>query len=157
MSAAPNVLARRLRPGDRIAIVSPSGVVTPELTRQLDRGIRALEDMGFAPSLSRHALSRTLGYSATPEEKAADLAEAFRDPSIAGIFCSQGGATANACLPLLDFDAVRRHPKVFLVLSDITVLLHALHARSGLVTFHGDDVMWGFGREIEPYTREELL
>ncbi len=151
------VLASRLKPGDRIGVVSPSGVVTPALRGQLDRGVRFLEELGFEVVLGRNALSSTLGYTATPAEKALDLNAMFADPSIRAVICSQGGQTANPCLPLLELEVIRRDPKVFLGISDITVLLNAIQARTGLVTFHGDDVMWGFGREVSPYTREAFL
>lgn len=148
--------APRLQKGDRIGVVSPSGVITPELAPQLQRGIQALERLGFVVTLAPSARSSTLGYSATPEEKAADLHAMFRDPAVKAIICSQGGATANSCLPLLDWEAIRENPKVFLGISDITVLLNAIYARTGLVTFHGNDVMWGLGRDPTPYDLDEL-
>jgi muramoyltetrapeptide carboxypeptidase len=46
-------------------------------------------------------------------------------------------------LPHLDFDVIRRNPKVLLGFSDITALLLSIHARTGLVTFHGAN---GMGR-----------
>jgi muramoyltetrapeptide carboxypeptidase len=147
----------RLRRGDLVGVVSPSGVVTPELEPQLQRGVQTLERLGFEVALSPHARSATLGYSATPEEKAADLHAMFRDPAVKGVICSQGGLTANSCLPLLDWELFRQHPKVFLGLSDITVLLNAIYARTGLITFHGDDVMWGLGRDPSAYDLEELV
>jgi len=40
-------------------------------------------------------------------------------------------------LPLLDYDLIRRNPKILMGYSDITALLNGIHARTGLVTFHG--------------------
>lgn len=107
--------------------------------------------------MAKNALSNTLGYSATPEEKAEDINGMFKDPSIKAIVCSQGGATANACLPLLDWEAIRKNPKIFLGISDITVLLNVFYAKIGLITFHGNDVIWGFGSEPTPYDAHEFI
>lgn len=151
-----SILPPRLKPGQTIGLVSPSSPVTPELEGQLTRGIDCLQRMGFNVLPGDHIRSRTLGYAASPQEKAADIHRMFADDSIGAILCTQGGMTANACLPYLDWDLVRTHPKIFLGISDITVLLNAIQAKTGLVTFHGDDVLWGLGREPGEYELSEF-
>jgi muramoyltetrapeptide carboxypeptidase len=61
----------------------------------------------------------------------------FADPEVKAIICVRGGSGAARLLPLLDYEAIRRNPKVLLGYSDITALHSAIHARTGLVTFHG--------------------
>ena len=61
----------------------------------------------------------------------------FADPEVRAIVCVRGGSGAARLLPLLDYDAIRRNPKVLLGYSDITALHCALQAKTGLVTFHG--------------------
>jgi muramoyltetrapeptide carboxypeptidase len=150
------ILPPRLEPGQTIGLVSPSSPVTPELEDQLSRGIACLQRMGFSVQPGDHIRSRTLGYAASPREKAADIHRMFADNSIDAILCTQGGMTANACLPYLDWNLIRSHPKIFLGISDITVLLNAIQAKTGLVTFHGDDVLWGLGREPGEYELSEF-
>ena len=78
------------------------------------------------------------GYLAgTDAERAGDLNAMFADPSVKAIVCTRGGSGAARLLPLLDYDAIRRNPKVLLGYSDITALHCALQAKTGLVTFHG--------------------
>ncbi len=146
-----------LRPGNTIGIVSPSTPVTEELNGQFENGLRFLESLGFGVKLGRHVRSTSWGYAAAPEEKAEDIHAMFSDDTVQAIICSQGGDTANACLSHLDWELIRAHPKIFLGISDISVLLNAIHHKTGLVTFHGDDVMWGFGRTPSTYDREEFL
>ena len=150
------MIAMKLDEGDRIGVVSPSTPVTPR-DLQFNKGVRFLEDMGFRVTLGKHIFSNTLGYAASPQEKAADINDMFADPSIKAIICSQGGSTANACLPHLDWDVIKENPRIFLGISDITVLLNAIYAKTGLVTFHGNDVMWGFGRDPAPYDVQEFV
>ena len=150
------MLANHLSPGDTIGVVSPSTPVEPD-NQQLANGVRFLEGLGFKVILGEHVFSNTLGYAASPTDKAADLMSMFANPAVKAIICSQGGDTANACLPYLNWQVIRDHPKIFLGISDITVLLNAIYAKTGLVTFHGNDVMWGFGRHPTAYDRQEFL
>ena len=77
-------------------------------------------------------------YLAGPDEhRAADINAAFADPSVDGIFCLHGGYGASRILPLLDYEAIQKNPKVLCGYSDITALLNAIHRLTGLVTFHG--------------------
>ena len=151
------MLARKLKRGDRLGIVSPSTPVTPETEDQFQRGISYLEDLGFAVVVGRHVRAHTLGYCASPDEKAADINAMFADGSIDGIICAQGGATANACLPHLSWPVIAANPKVFTGISDITVLLNAIYEKTGLVTFHGNDLVWGLGRNPTDYDRDAFV
>jgi muramoyltetrapeptide carboxypeptidase len=60
----------------------------------------------------------------------------FADPSVQGILAMTGGSGGNRILPLLDYGLIRRHPKVLAGFSDVTALINAVHAQTGLVTFH---------------------
>lgn len=127
-------LPRALRPGDRIGIVAPAGVVSREA---LERGLAEVRSWGLDPVLGDHVFDQR-GYLAGDDAaRAADLNRFFRDPSIAGILCARGGYGSLRILPLIDMDAVRRHPKVFVGFSDITTLHLAFWKEAGLVTFHG--------------------
>src|SRR3546814_14074176 len=61
----------------------------------------------------------------------------FADEGVKAVICLRGGSGAARLLPLLDYDAIRANPKVLLGYSDITALHCGIHARTGLVTFHG--------------------
>ncbi len=148
---------QRLRQGDVIGIVAPSTPIDDTLRVQVDQGAAFLRELGFAVRFAPHVETRTLGYAASGAEKAADLHALFVDPDVRAIMCAQGGVTANASLGYLDWDLIREHPKPFIGISDITVLLNAVTMRTGLVTYHGDDLMWGFGRGTTAYNRSEFL
>ena len=151
-----NILAKKLQRGDTVGIVSPSGPVTKDVKGRLDKGMDVLKSMGFKVRLSKNALANSLGYSATPQEKADDMNTMFADEEVLAIICSQGGSNSNSVLPLLDFETITKNPKIFLGISDITVLLNAIWKKTGLVTFHGNDVMWGFGSEHTDYDVREF-
>jgi muramoyltetrapeptide carboxypeptidase len=78
------------------------------------------------------------GYLAGNDMQRARLVnQLFKDSAINAIICARGGFGSLRILPLVDFDAVRKNPKIFIGFSDITALLTAITTRSGLVSFHG--------------------
>jgi len=151
------LLPDRLRKGARIGIVTPSAAVTRTSKPLLTRGIRFLRRLGFETELGRNALKHLDESAGTPEQRAEDIHYMFSNKEIDAIICSQGGATANTVLPLVDFGLIAKNPKVFMGLSNITVLLNSIFARTGLVTFHGNDVMFGFGRRPTRYDEREFV
>ncbi|MBU1932253.1 LD-carboxypeptidase [Patescibacteria group bacterium] len=151
------MIPKKLQIGDTIGIVSPSGAVSKELENQFDKGVDFLKNLGFKVRIGKNALSNTLKYSASPQEKADDINSMFADSEVKAIICSQGGANSNSILPLLDFAVIKDNPKIFLGISDITVLLNSIYQKTGLITFHGNDVMWGFGAEHTEYDEQEFI
>lgn len=151
------MIPKKLQIGDTIGIVSPSGAVSKESENQFNKGVDFLKNLGFKVKVGKNALNNTLEYSASPQEKADDMNSMFADKEIKAIICSQGGANSNSILPLLDFEIIKNNPKIFLGISDITVLLNAIYQKTKLVTFHGNDVMWGFGNEHADYDEQEFI
>jgi muramoyltetrapeptide carboxypeptidase len=133
--------------------LSPS----PEPEQELEQGIKFLQDLGFKTVLADHALKED-GYSAgTAQERAADINSMFADQNVHAILSSHGGSTVNSCLPFLDWQVIRENPKILMGFSDLTVLLLAVQTMTGLVTFHGNMVMWHFGMNPTGYDRGEFL
>lgn len=121
--------------GDTVGLVSPSAATDDLLNLQLAREV--LEALGLKVRTGAHYASRRGHLAGTDAERAGDLNTMFADTQIKGIICARGGSGAARILPLLDYDAIRRNPKVLLGYSDITALHNAIQARTGLVTFHG--------------------
>lgn len=151
------LLAKKLVVGDRIGVIAPSHPVTEEYWGQFHRGIQQLKDLGFEVELAPNVYSNSLKFSASPQEKADDLHRMFLNPEISAIICAVGGSNSNSCLPFIHWEAIQNNPKIFIGMSDITVLLNAIYAKTGLITFHGIDVIWGFGGELMPYEVEEFF
>ncbi|GGV42855.1 S66 family peptidase [Streptomyces spectabilis] len=147
-----------LRPGDRVAVVSPSWGGAGLFPRRFERALTALRTAtGLVPVVMPHARESLDWRSATAEDRAADLTAAFTDPAIRGVICAIGGDHAAQVLPLLDLDALRADPKPLIGYSDITVLNHALYA-AGLSSFYGPALLPQFGEypAPDPYTVEHF-
>lgn len=122
-----------MRPGDRVAVVAPAGLV-PEAA--LAVGVERLRSWGLEVVVGAHVLDRhpTLPYLAgTDADRAADFMRAWCDPSVRAVFAARGGYGALRTLAHLDLDRVRERPKTLVGSSDVT----ALHRAAGGVTLFG--------------------
>ena len=77
----------------------------------------------------------------------------FADKSVDAIWCLKGGWGSARTLEMLDFDLIKRNPKPLIGYSDITSLLNAIHLKTGLITFHGPNAIYG----ESDYTVEKFL
>ncbi len=151
------MLSKRLIKGDKIGIISPSSPVNKDLLTQFNNGIKYLKDLGYHIEIGKFALSNSLGYSLTPEEKAKDINAMFENKSIKAIICSQGGCNSISSLKFINWEIIKQNPKIFIGISDITILLNAIYTKTGLITYHGNDIIWGFGRIPTEYDKDEFL
>jgi muramoyltetrapeptide carboxypeptidase len=127
----------RVRPGDTVAVISPSAPAVAWWPHRVARGTAYLESLGLKVRVMPNAGKRAGWASSSPQERAADIHEAFLDDEIRVVLASIGGNHSNQILPYLNFDLIAAHPKIIQGYSDVTVLLWAIALRSGLRTFHG--------------------
>jgi muramoyltetrapeptide carboxypeptidase len=145
------ILSERLKEGDFIGVVSASDPLKDiEKDKQFDSGIKFLKNMGFNIILGKNLSS------IDPEKRAEDINNFFKDKKVKAIISSQGGDTSEKLLPFVDFEIIKKNPKILLGISDITVLLNAINTKTGLITFHGNDVKYGFGRNPTEYDKTEF-
>ena len=129
----PNFFPAPLKNGSRVALLAPAGAVAPEA---VEKSVAALAKFGFEAVVCRSCYEN-IGYLAGSDElRAADINEMFADGNISGILAIRGGYGSQRLLPLLDYLAIARNPKVFAGYSDISALLNIVTARCGFVTFH---------------------
>jgi muramoyltetrapeptide carboxypeptidase len=125
----------RLRPGDTVGLVNPAGALWEPVNAEI--AAESLAALGFKTKRGANLLARRGYFAGTDEQRAADLNALFADPEVRVIHCVRGGWGSARLLPLLDWPTIAKNPKILLGYSDITALLLALHAKTGLVTFHG--------------------
>lgn len=141
------VVSRKAKPGDRVAIVSPSlaaPAIGPAVHEQAMRRLRS--ELGLHPV--EYPTTRRFG--ASPKDRAADLNAAFADPSIRAVIATIGGDDQIEVIPHLDAELIRKNPKPFLGYSDNTNLLNFLWSL-GIPGFYGGStqVQLGAGPEID--------
>jgi muramoyltetrapeptide carboxypeptidase len=129
--------------GDLIAIAAPAG---PLHENTLRVAAENLERRGYAVKVAGAAAKR--GYLAGSDEaRAGALNALIRDPSVRAIVCARGGYGSPRLLDRIDYEALRKDPKVIVGYSDITALLIAVERKAGVVAFHGPmGREWSLGR-----------
>ena len=125
---------KRLAAGAKVGIVNPSYWLEPE---RMQRAVAVFEELGYEVALGKSTKLRDNQCAGSPAERAADIMAMFKDPTIDAIICARGGYGGNRVLPLLDYDIIRKNPKIFIGYSDITGYLSSFAQKSGLITFHG--------------------
>jgi muramoyltetrapeptide carboxypeptidase len=147
---------QRLRAGDRVAVVAPSGHV---VEGRLRRGCAVLASWGLEVSLGEHVLDRTRHHAGVDGSRAADLLAAWCDPSVSAVLVARGGSGAARLVDGLDWAAMRAAgPKTLVGFSDVTVLHEAVARRLGLTSLFGPmpaSEVFG-GAEPDPATAEHL-
>jgi muramoyltetrapeptide carboxypeptidase len=146
----------RLQYGDTLGIIAPASA--PPDPKAIDYSVAVIEKLGFKVKLSRNVRKRHGFLAGSDRERADDLMRLFADPKVRGILCVRGGYGTARLLPLLDYDLIRRHPKVFVGFSDITSLHFAFLKLARLVSFHGPMLNSDFIREKLPqFTLDSFL
>lgn len=125
----------KLNPGDTIGIVSPASA--PPDPKAIDRSCETIEALGYKPLLAKNARARWGFLAGSDRERACDLMGMFTNRRVKAIVCVRGGYGTGRLLPLLDYDLIRKNPKVFVGYSDITSLHLAFLGKANLVSFHG--------------------
>lgn len=133
--AVPLRKPRRLVAGATVGLINPAG---PTFERDdLMMVTEVLQALDLRWKFGEHVFDRHGFLAGTDVNRAADVNAMFRDNAVDAIMAVRGGWGCNRILPLLDYDAIRANPKILVGYSDITSLLIALYAKTGLVTFHG--------------------
>jgi muramoyltetrapeptide carboxypeptidase len=125
----------RLKAGDTVGLINPAGATFhPD---DVNYAAETLAALGLKMKTGEHLLDRYGYLAGTDTARADDINNMFADPDIAAIFTLRGGWGCNRLLEFLDYDTIAGNPKILMGYSDITSLLLALNAKTGLVTFHG--------------------
>ena len=122
-----------LKPGDKVAIITPSYYGSPEKTRQ---AAKVLSSWGFEPVIGPNVGKQYLTqYAGTAEQRYADLLWALNDPSIKAIVCERGGYGSLHLLTVQMRQEMAASPKWILGFSDATTLL-GMENSAGVMSIH---------------------
>lgn len=161
---------KALAAGDEIAVLAPaSGGAKAEA---IQCGLDRFREWGFVPTWMPHARGRLdwpdgCAVAATDVERHQDLQEAIRNPRYRAIVAVRGGYGVTRLLAGLDLTPLTLDPKPILGYSDLTALLAAAHAETGVIGFHGPMLAtspsmdagfdgWAMQRELLTATKQPL-
>ena len=129
----------RLQKGDEVRVIAPAtGLkIIGQDCREIAK--KNFEAMSLKVSFAKNTNDENFDMFASTDikKRADDVMEAFEDKNVKAIFTILGGFNSNQLLPFLDYEVIRNNPKILCGYSDITALLSAIEAKTGLVTFYG--------------------
>jgi muramoyltetrapeptide carboxypeptidase len=144
-----------LKSGDTVALITPATYVSdPDALVTAERTVRYF---GLNPHFGKNVRKRRGYLGGTVAERLEDLHSAFADSKVKGVFAVRGGYGSGQLLDKIDYDLIRKNPKVFAGYSDITAMHLAIHKRTGLVTFHGPVTLSGFTDYTTEHFRRALF
>ena len=114
--------------------MAPSSRVDKDI---LENSVALLEKRGFIVFIHPQTFSKQHQSAGTGREKVDAFHDLIKGKQIKAIFCAKGGNRAGTMLEHLDFKLIAKNPKIVLGFSDITTLLNAIHAKTGIVGYHG--------------------
>lgn len=128
------ILPPFLKPGDKVALISPAYWVAQEAIME---AAVVVESWGLQPVIGEHTNCLNVDvYAGTANERASDLIWALEDDSIKAIICTRGGYGSIHLLNRVSQDMYRKHPKWLIGHGDVTTLLYAV-AGAGVMSLHG--------------------
>jgi muramoyltetrapeptide carboxypeptidase len=146
---------KRLRIGDKVAIVAPA---SPFTRQEFDDGVAELRRIGFEPVYEPSVFAKLGGYlSGDGRLRARAFLDAWRDPSIGAIVAARGGYGSVHMLPYLGRSLLRETPKPFIGYSDVTSLLTYLTVDCEIVSFHGPMIAGKIGKGTGAYDPDSML
>ncbi|ORT52252.1 peptidase S66 [Vibrio sp. qd031] len=147
------IYPKALKQGDKIGYFSPSSPVTSFAPNRFERAKSYLASHGF--ELVAGSLTGCSDYyrSGSIQQRADELNQLIRDPSVRCIMSTIGGYNSNSLLPYIDYQALKADPKIIIGYSDATALLLGIVAKTDIVTFYGPALVASFG-ELPPLVDE---
>ena len=116
-----------LKKGDIIGVIAPSSVVDEDDLEAINQSVLLMEAAGFRIQFGKNVFKNTLGYGASPQEKAEDINEMFANKEIKAIFCLSGGFNSNTTFEYLDYNIIKQNPKPICGFSDSTSLTNTIN------------------------------
>ncbi len=143
-------LPSKLIKGDTVGVIAPaSGAFESEDFRF---GLDVIRSLGFNIREGKHIFEKNGYLAGSDKNRAADLNRMFADKEVKGIFTLRGGYGTPRILPYVDYNLIKQNPKPIIGYSDITALLNAIYAKTGMVTYHGPIA----ARNFTPYSLQSF-
>jgi len=144
----------RLKPGDEVRVIAPSGSWRPRRAEAYQRAQRRLESLGLTVTYGKNIQGQGHFGTAPVAERLADLHDAYHDPNVRLVIALHGGWSANGLLRDIDWKLLADNPKPMMGFSDITVLLNALYTQTARVNYLGPNFSTLGSRQLQDYTFE---
>lgn len=145
--------AKKINGDVGIGVFSSSSPISATVPVRYERGISYLRSKGYNVFNGELYKKQDFYRSGSIKERAEEFNELLYNDDVYILMSSIGGFVTNSILPYIDYEYLKKHPKIIIGYSDTTALLLAIYKKTGLVTFYGPAVAASFG-ELPPYVDE---
>ncbi|MBQ8965495.1 S66 peptidase family protein [Ruminococcus sp.] len=136
--------------GSVIGVFSPSWCIINEAPEAAARAEAYMREQGFEVKHGKLWGRKNAYRTGTPRERADEFNSLLRDPEVDVLMASVGGNVTNGMLPFIDYEYYKAHPKPVVGMSDVTSLLLALYAKTGIPDYYGTNFVTSYAR-LSPY------
>lgn len=143
----------KINAGEGIGIFSPSSPITKTCPNRTERAIEYLEEKGFIIIKGSLTGKSDFYRSGSIKERAEELNNLIRNSEVKCIMSTIGGMNSNSLLPYIDYEEFKKNPKPIIGYSDVTAILLAIYAKTGVSTYYGPALVSSFG-ELGPFVTE---
>lgn len=132
-----NIFPKKLTVGDEVRIIAPALSLKIVSKDNIGYAIQILESLGLKVTFGKQVNEEDIFHSSSIQSRLEDLHEAFQDNNVKAILAVIGGSNSNQLLKYIDYDLIKKNPKILCGFSDITALQNAIVHKTGLVTYSG--------------------
>lgn len=140
----------KIEKGSTIGVFSPSWIITNEAPEASAHAEEYIRSQGLYVKRGK-LWGRADAYrTGLPKERADEFNTLLRDNEVDILMASVGGIVTNGMLPYIDYKYYADNPKPVVGMSDVTALLMALYAKTGVPTYYGSNFVTSYER-LSPY------
>ena len=148
-----NMKAKRVNQNCTIGVFSSSSPISATVPVRYERGKKYLEEKDFKVVDGLLYGKNDYYRSGSIKERAEEFNALLYNDEVEIIMAAIGGNNTNSILPYIDYEYLKKHPKIIIGYSDTTALLLAIYAKTGLTTYYGPALASSFG-EFPPFVDE---
>ncbi len=124
----------KIKKNDYIGVISSSGLLKEKNKEEIEKSIELVNKIGLEVKLGKYVYENNVNNLI--ENKICDFNDMVTDKTIKMIVFSKGGNNVIDIIDNLDYESIKSNPKIYVGLSDLTIILNAIYKKTGLVTFH---------------------
>lgn len=154
------IIPKRLEKGNEVRIIAPSRSLKVLKEDVVQIAQKRFEELGLIVTFGRNAMKyESENFKcASIEDRVNDIHDAFKDKNVKAVITVIGGHNVNQILDYIDYELIKNNPKIICGFSDITALVNAIYAKTGLVTYLGPQffsfgMKYGFDYSMEYFKK----
>ncbi len=149
------IIPKKLSANSILQVVAPArslAIISEDTRHYADKHLDEL--LSLKRTFGEHVEEINQFNSSSIENRITDLHCAYVNPDIDGLITVIGGYNSNQLLDEIDWELVKKNPKILSGFSDITALQNAIFAKTGVVTYSGPHYISFGQKHFDAYTAD---